>query len=73
MDKRKKRIDRMNSFVVGIDLGEKESSVIYMAPDGEIKEKLSFDSGRLSNIPSLLRYPMMEFFVEDLDLPSLTL
>ena len=35
MDKGKKRIDRMNSFVVGIDLGEKESSVTYMAPDGE--------------------------------------
>ena len=42
MDKGKKRIDRMNSFVVGIDLGEKESSVTYMAPDGEIKEKFKF-------------------------------
>jgi hypothetical protein len=27
MDKQKKSIDRMNSFVVGIDLGEKESFV----------------------------------------------
>ena len=42
MDKGKKRIDRMNSFVVGIDLGEKESSVTYMAPDGEIKEEFKF-------------------------------
>ena len=42
IDKWKKRIDRMNSFVVGIDLGEKESSVTYMAPDGEIKEEFKF-------------------------------
>ena len=28
----------MNSFVVGIDLGEKESNACYMSPDGEIKE-----------------------------------
>ena len=42
MDKGKKRIDRMNSFVVEIDLEEKESSVTYMAPDGEIKEEFRF-------------------------------
>ena len=42
MDKQKKRIDRMNSFVVGIDLGEKESSVAYMAPDGDIREEFKF-------------------------------
>ena len=28
----------MNSFVVGIDLGERESNATYMSPDGEIKE-----------------------------------
>ena len=42
MDKEKKRIDRMNSFVVGIDLGEKESFATYMAPDGDIKDQFKF-------------------------------
>ena len=46
MDKRKKSIDRMNSFVVGIDLGEKESFATYMAPDGDIKEQFSFSMNR---------------------------
>ena len=32
----KRRIDNMNSYVVGIDLGEKESYATYMAPDGNI-------------------------------------
>ena len=32
----------MNSFVVGIDLGEKESDACYMSPDGEIKEGFKF-------------------------------
>ncbi len=35
----KRRIDNMNSYVAGIDLGEKESYVTYMAPDGDIKEQ----------------------------------
>ena len=39
MNKGKKRINRMNSFVVGIDRGESESSVTYMAPDGGIKDE----------------------------------
>ncbi|MCL4329753.1 MAG: hypothetical protein M1533_01970 [Candidatus Thermoplasmatota archaeon] len=38
MDKRTERIDHMNSFVAGIDPGEKESSATYIAPEGEIKE-----------------------------------
>ena len=42
MNKGKRRIDRMNSFVVGIDLGEKESDACYMSPDGEIKEGFKF-------------------------------
>ena len=42
MHKGKGRIDRMNSFVVGIDLGEKESNATYMAPDGEIREEFRF-------------------------------
>ena len=41
MDKQKKRIDRMNNFVVGIDLREKESFATYMAPDGGIKDQFS--------------------------------
>ena len=32
----------MNSFVVGIDLGEKESVATYMAPDGDIRERFKF-------------------------------
>ena len=32
----------MNSFVVGIDLGEKVSNATYMAPDGEIREEFRF-------------------------------
>jgi len=42
MHKEKKRIDRMNSFVVGIDLGEKESFATYMAPDGDVREQFKF-------------------------------
>ena len=42
MNKGKRRIDRMNSFVVGIDPGEKESDACYMSPDGEIKEGFKF-------------------------------
>ena len=42
MNKGKRRIDRMNSFVVGIDLGEKESNACYMSPDGEIMEGFKF-------------------------------
>ena len=32
----------MNSFVVGIDLGEKESDGTYMSPDSEIKKGFKF-------------------------------
>ena len=32
----------MNSFVVGIDLGEMESFATYMAPDGDIKDQFKF-------------------------------
>ncbi|MHB1492746.1 MAG: hypothetical protein ACYCR7_05090 [Thermoplasmataceae archaeon] len=39
MDKQKRRIDRMNSPVAGIDLGEKESDTTYLAPDGDIREQ----------------------------------
>ena len=42
MDKQKKRIDRINSFVVGIDLGEMESFATYVAPDGGIKDQFNF-------------------------------
>ena len=60
MNKQKKRIDRMNSFVVGIDLGEKESSVAYMAPDGDIREEFKFfmNSGDIRN--SERRYPLKQ-------------
>lgn len=42
MDKQKRRIDRMNSPVAGIDLGEKESDTTYLAPDGDIREQFKF-------------------------------
>lgn len=32
----------MDSFVVGIDLGEKESDRTYMSPDSEIRKDSSF-------------------------------
>ncbi len=32
----------MNSFVAGIDLGQKENNAMYMEPDGEIKEGFNF-------------------------------
>lgn len=32
----------MNSFVVGIDLGEKESSATHVTPDGDIKHQFKF-------------------------------
>ena len=37
---------RMNSFVVGIDLGEKESNTTHISPDGEIKERFNFPMNR---------------------------
>ena len=42
MDKQQRRNERMNSFVAGIDLGEKESFTTYLAPDGDIKEQFKF-------------------------------
>ena len=42
MDKQKKRMDRMNGFVAGTDLGVKESVATYMAPGGDVRERLSF-------------------------------
>ena len=32
----------MNSFVVGIDIGEKESVATYKAPDGDVVEQFNF-------------------------------
>lgn len=32
----------MNSFVAGIDLGEKENNAMHMEPDGGIKEGFNF-------------------------------
>ncbi len=46
MDKQRKRVDRMNSFVVGIDIGEKESVATYMAPDGDVVEQFNFPMTR---------------------------
>ena len=46
MNKGKRSIDRMNSFVAGIALGEKESKATYMSPDGEIKEGFKFPMNR---------------------------
>ena len=34
--------ERMNSSVVGIDLGEKESVATYLLPDGTEKDQFSF-------------------------------
>ena len=46
MNKGKRSIDRINSFVVGIDLGEKGSNATYMSPDSEIKEGFKFPMNR---------------------------
>ena len=46
MDKQKRRIDRVNSPVAGIDLGERESFATYMAPDGDLREQFSFSMNR---------------------------
>ena len=46
MNDGKRSIDRMNSLVVGIDLGVKESNATYMSPDGEIKEGFKFPMNR---------------------------
>ena len=42
----------MNSFVVGIDLGEKESEATYMSPDGEIKEGFKLPKNREDTLNS---------------------
>ena len=33
----------MNNYVVGIDIGEKESVVIYMSPSGDTLDHISFE------------------------------
>ena len=33
----------MNDYVVGIDIGEKESVATYMSPYGDILEQFSFE------------------------------
>ena len=38
----------MNSFVVGIDLGEKESDACYMSPDGELRKDIQNSERRYS-------------------------
>ena len=50
----------MNSFVVGIDLGEKESNACYMSPDGEIKEGFKFPMNRKDTLNSERRYPLKQ-------------
>ena len=42
MDRQKRRIDRMNSPVAGIDIGERESFSTYTQPDGDLREQFSF-------------------------------
>ncbi len=42
MNMRKKSNERMNSSIVGIDLGEKESVATYLLPDGTEKDQFSF-------------------------------
>lgn len=42
MYKREDRKERMNSQMVGIDLGGKESVATYMLPDSDIKEQFKF-------------------------------
>ncbi|MEM0136705.1 MAG: hypothetical protein QXU18_16000 [Thermoplasmatales archaeon] len=42
MNTQKKSIDGMNSFVVKIDLGEKEKFATYMMPDGDLKDQFWF-------------------------------
>ena len=60
MNKGKRRIDRMNSFVVGIDLGKKESEATYMSPDGEIKERFKFPMNKEDILNSERRYPLKQ-------------
>ncbi|MCL5785172.1 MAG: IS110 family transposase [Candidatus Thermoplasmatota archaeon] len=42
MDKEKKRNKRMNSPVVGIDIGEEKSFATYLAPDGDVRDSFDF-------------------------------
>ena len=46
----------MNSFVVGIDLGEKESDACYVSPEGEIKEGFKFPMNKEGYTDSERRY-----------------
>ncbi len=41
-NKQRKRIDRMNSFVVDIELIDKETVSTYIALDGDVKEPFKF-------------------------------
>ena len=42
MKRRKKNIGNMNSFVVGIDIGEEKSIATYLSPDGDVKDSFEF-------------------------------
>ena len=42
MNKKRKNNQNMNSFVVGIDIGEEKSVATYLSPDGEVKDNFEF-------------------------------
>ena len=42
MNRKKKDKRNMNDYVVGIDIGEKESVTTYLSPSGDVLEQFSF-------------------------------
>ena len=42
MNRKGKNNQNMNSFVVGIDVGEQKSIATYLSPDGEVKDNFEF-------------------------------
>ena len=42
MNRKRKNKQNMNSFVVGIDVGEEKSVATYLSPDGEIRDEFEF-------------------------------
>ena len=58
MNKGNRSIDRMNSIVARIDLGEKESNATYMPPDGKIKEGFKFPMNRAGYSEFRKRIPL---------------
>ena len=58
MNKKRKNNQNMNSFVVGINIGEEKSVATYLSPDGEVKDNFEFTMNNDEYNEFVSRIPM---------------